>query len=147
RWGHILPFHGIKGRFSPFLRWPIPSFNGLDIPLELNGRYYLIPADFSSVDNFRLLKFKTAADSEGPAGIYLYQGGFRWNTASDMRDRVEARIRIADVNGIHLSALEYHEDSYQAQQPTLDELYPNFVRGAPPGGGSAPIHLDALAVL
>jgi hypothetical protein len=108
-------FHGVAGRFA--FSKQNAMYNPVDVAVEFNGRTFKIPTGFASMDFGRVVQLK-------PAGIYFLQSGFRWNPQTDMRDRVVTSIRIADASGSVLTNLEYHEDVHQAQQPDLDEAYP-----------------------
>jgi hypothetical protein len=113
-------FNNVEGTFAFDVG---TGLNLFDIVFELNGQAFHVPFGFSSGDTVREVMLKPTADAAGAAGVYIKQNGFRWNSATDMKDRVMTTIRIADMSGAILPALEYHESTFQAQQATFDYDY------------------------
>ncbi|MGZ3723844.1 MAG: hypothetical protein ACXVA9_12965, partial [Bdellovibrionales bacterium] len=117
-----ISFRGISGSLCYSVDSTV-SKNPLDTVLLLNGKYFLIPTKFTSPDNFH--QFYFAHGSAGkPAGIYLLQTGFRVDLILDRPARAVATIRIADIDGNILPALEYEEMLSQAQTVDFLETHP-----------------------
>lgn len=106
--------------------------NFIDSILVINGKYFYLPVRMTSADNFHEF-FRDDGRNGRRAGIYMIQSGFRVDLTLDRLARVVATMRIADLNGRILPALEYEEVVTQAQSLTYLETFPrekyiDFVR-------------------
>lgn len=117
------------GNLTGSLCYSLNAANGknvVDSILVLNGKYFYVPSQLSSPDNFHHF-YKDDGKTGNRPGIYMVQTGFRVDLELDRLARVVAKMRIADNNENILPALEYSEVVTQAQTRNYLETHPREV--------------------